>query len=93
VVSDAIKICRGAKQGDPIAAYLFILCAEILSIMIKNNKLIKGITIENIEHNLTQFADDTTLILDGSKESLQSALNVLEVFGSFSGLKVNTEKN
>ena len=36
--------------------------------------------------------DDTTLILDGSDHSLQSALNVLEIFGNFSGLKMNMEK-
>ena len=41
---------------------------------------------------LTQFADDTTLILDGSVNSLQAALNILELFGDISGLKINTEK-
>ena len=40
----------------------------------------------------TQFADDTTLLLDGSSSSLQATLNVLEIFGSLSGLKVNSEK-
>ena len=41
---------------------------------------------------LTQFADDNTLILDGSQQSLQSALNTLEIYGSMSGLKMNKEK-
>ena len=40
---------------------------------------------ENIK--LTQFVDDTTLILDGSQHSLESALNTLEIFGDYSGLK------
>ena len=40
----------------------------------------------------TQFADDTTLILDGCQHSLQSALNTLEIFGNISGLKMNKEK-
>ena len=43
-------------------------------------------------YKLTQFADDTTLILDGSVSSLQAALNTLEVFGNFSGLRMNREK-
>ena len=40
---------------------------------------------------MTQFADDTTF-LDGSKDSLVAAFNTLEIFGSLSRLKVNTEK-
>ena len=32
------------------------------------------------------------MILDGSKQSLLAALNVLEIFGSVSGLKINTDK-
>ena len=52
----------------------------------------KGIYVNGIEHKITQFADDTTLILDGTKDSLIAALNILEVFGSISGLQINTEK-
>ena len=36
--------------------------------------------------------DDTTLILNGSQSSLQAALNTIEIFGSFSGLHMNTNK-
>ena len=39
---------------------------------------IVGLKIKNNEFKLTQFADDTTLILNGSQHSLQSALNTLE---------------
>ena len=41
---------------------------------------------------VSQFADDTSLLLDGSNSSLQAAMNVLEIFGSLSGLKINSEK-
>ena len=51
-----------------------------------------GIYIKNNEYKLTQFADDTTLLLDGSEESLQASLNVLEIYGSMSGLKMNSDK-
>ena len=43
-------------------------------------------------YKIKHFADDTTLILDGSQQSLQAALNTLEIFGNFSGLKMNKEK-
>ena len=92
VLSDFIDIEQGCRQGDPIAPYLFIIVAQILTVLIKNNNSIQGIKIEDEEIKLTQFADDTTLILNGSSESLQAALNTLEIFGSYSGLKVNTDK-
>ena len=91
-LSSEISIERGCRQGDPIATYLFLIGAEILSLLIKVNPHITGIKINNIEFKLTQLADDTTLMLHGTTHSLQSALNTLDIFGSFSGLKMNKEK-
>ena len=91
-LSDPINIERGCRQGDPIASYLFLMCAQVLLLLVKFNKDIVGITIDHMEYKLTQFADDTTLILDGSVGSLLAALNTLEIFGTLSGLKINTDK-
>ena len=44
-------------------------------------------------YNGTQFADNTTIFLDGSQCSLQAALNSFEIYGSISGLQMNKEKN
>ena len=41
---------------------------------------------------ISQYADDTTLILDGSAASLQKALELLDKIALISGLKVNYEK-
>ena len=71
-------------------SYLFILCAEVLAIT--NNKKIKGIKINNKEFILTQYADDTSIILDGSEESLNEPLSELENYAKFSGLKINFSK-
>ena len=48
-LSPFFKLGQGCRQGDPISPYLFILCAEILSVRIRNNKNIKGIKIDNVE--------------------------------------------
>ena len=91
-LSKPIRINKGCRQGDPISAYLFLIGAEILARLIQINPDIIGLKIKNIEFKITQFADDTTLILNGSQYSLQSALNTLEIYGNLSGLKMNKKK-
>ena len=90
--SGPIDIVCGCRQGDPISPYLSIFGGQILAILILQCADIKDITIKGVEFKLTQYADDTTLFLDGSILSLKAALNILEIFGSFSGLKVNSDK-
>ena len=91
-LSEFINIEKGCRQGDLIAPYLFIISAQILFLLIENNKCIGGIKIGRGNYKITQFADDTTLILDGTSVSLLAALNTLEIYGSYSGLKINTDK-
>ena len=69
------------------------LCGQILHYMIKINVKIKGIIINLVEIRVTQFALDTTLVLDGSQSSLKAALNTLEIFGSYSGLKMKHKQD
>lgn len=91
--SEYFEIGRGCRQGDPISPYLFLLCAEILAILFRQNKEIKGIKIgRNDMFKISQYADDTILMLDGSSNSLKNALTLLEQFHKFSGLKPNVEK-
>ena len=73
---------------------LFVLCAEVLAIKIRNNKNIKGITINNTEYKLSQYADDTSVILDGSFTSLNETFNVLSsyMYAKYSGLKIHFNK-
>ena len=91
-MSDFFNLKRGCTQGDPISPYIFILCAEILEKMIKNNRDIKGIQINNKEFKLSQYADDTQLLLDGSEISLKEALRTLKQYYIMSGLKINVDK-
>ena len=86
------NIHRGCRQGDPISPYLYLICAEILSLMIRCNKSIKGIKIREKEILLSLFADDTTLYLDGTEKSFTEAITILELFTKISGLRVNNEK-
>ena len=87
--SNFFKLERGGRQGCPLSPYLFLLCAEILAISVRKNTGIKGITVEETEMKISQYADDTTLILNGSRSSLSEALKTLDHFGKASGLKLN----
>lgn len=86
------NIERGCRQGDPSSPYIYLICAEVLSTLIRNNKEIKGLKINEIEILLSQFADDTSLFLDGTEKSFTECIGVLNYFASISGLKVNYEK-
>ena len=64
----------------------------MLAKAIRKNTSIKGIFLNNREIKLSQYADDTTLILDGTKESLIASLKTLDDFNEVSGLKLNDKK-
>ena len=85
-------IQRGVRQGDPLSPYLFLICAEILSEMIRRNVNIKGIKINEVEILLSQFADDTSIFLDGTEKSFRETVTVLDKFSCYSGLKINIDK-
>ena len=64
----------------------------MLAKAIRKNDNISGILVNNKEIKLSQYADDTTLILDGSRESLTASLKTLDDFYEISGLKLNDKK-
>ena len=86
------SLSRGVRQGCPLSPYLFILCAEVLANAVRKDENIRGINIANVECKLSQYADDTTMILDGSELSLSRTLLLLDNFAILSGLKINYEK-
>ena len=69
------------RQGDPLSPYLFLLAVEILAIAVRDNFSIKGITIEDEETKLLQYADDTTAVLSGT-DSAHILFKLLDKFGT-----------
>jgi hypothetical protein len=85
-------IGRGCRQGDPISPYLFLLCVEILGIMVRENEVIRGITINDEEHKIVQFADDTQMMSEGDANSFEQSIRTIDSFGKKSGLFMNSGK-
>ena len=92
-ISNRFPISRGARQGDPIASYIFILCIEILAHKLRSDEKIKGFQLQNgIAHLLELYADDCSIFLQPSDENLREVLRVLEAFKCISGLKISLSK-
>ena len=91
-LSDSIVLARGCRQGDPLSPFVFVLCAEILSHVIRETDGIKGIRVYDIESKASQYADDTTLMVEEDYESVCNVVRILKWFKSISGLEINNEK-
>ena len=81
----------GARQGDPMLAYLFIFALEVLFELIKNNAKIRGMTTFNHAFLYTAFADDSTFFLN-ELFSVKNLIHTFKVYSFFSGLKAKFSK-
>lgn len=93
-----IKPSRGLRQGDPLSPYLFIICAEGLSSLIRHyetKKWLKGIKIcrksPTISHML--FADDTYLYCKVETREAIKVMELLTWYGKASGHRINKYKS
>ena len=90
-MTNYFKVSRGVRQGCPLSPLLFVMAVEILALTIRQNQLCKGIELPNGQNaKISQFADDTTLILKDT--SLRKAMNIVNSFGVLSGLQLNKKK-
>ena len=83
---------RGIMQGCPISGMLFNLAVELLAIKMRQTVNIRGITINDTEVKVSQYADDATVFVSDS-ESVQELVKQLRQFGEVSGLELNVNKS
>ena len=79
------KLVKGARQGYPIFAYLFVIALEVLFALIKSQELIKGIGIFYRCFLFTAHADDSTLFFDHC-DSVRNLVNIFQIFSQFSNI-------
>jgi len=78
-----LKLSKDAGKGtQSLRTYLFFVL-KILAIRLRNNKNINGIDIDGTPILLSQYADDTSIILDGKEISLKEYVNELNILQKF----------
>ena len=81
----------GGRQGDNLFPLLFVIVVQALAAMITRSGA-KGVTILNHKQLLTQYADDTTLII-GEDEDWAKYERVIHIFCKATGMKINWGKS
>ena len=94
-ISKTFRLQRSVRQGCPLAPYLFLLTVDVLGRMLQHPDCgVQGLRLpDNTEITNQMFADDTLLLLDGTKDNLDRALNVINRFSAASGAKLNLHKS
>ena len=92
ILSEGFRKERGVNQGCNFSPFCFLLCGEIMNRKLKENKNIKGITVEGLEELISQFADDTTLFLTCEKLTLEGVVDTLATVANNIGLVINYNK-
>jgi hypothetical protein len=98
IFSPTFLLSRGIRQGDPMSLYLFLLCAEGLTSLLKTRGpvfLSRGIRVGVhalwISHLL--FADDSIVFIQANQRSVDRLADILETYHQGSGQLVNTQKS
>lgn len=89
---------RGLRKGDPLSPFLFILCANVLSLMLlkaEEENDIEGIRYARTGPMISQlmYADDTVLFFKADQSSCEKVKKILQDYCVLAGQKVNFDKS
>jgi hypothetical protein len=89
---------RGLRQGDPLSPYLFILCAEGLSALLRaaeEDGSLQGVQLcqgaPKINHLF--FADDSLIVMKANASNATKLQQILALYESQSGQMINKDKS
>nr|XP_048337066.1 uncharacterized protein LOC125424269 [Ziziphus jujuba var. spinosa] len=86
---------RGIREGDPLSPFIFILCSEIFSRLMKRNNDIQGIKIYRralaISHLL--YVDDILVACRANSQNAKAIQEMLNVYSQWSGQLPSFDKS
>ena len=89
----AFPLRSGTRQGCPLSPLLLNIVLEVLVTAIREETEIKGIQIGKEEVKFSLFADDMTLYIENSKDTIRKLLELISEFSKVAGYKINTQKS
>ena len=87
----AFSLRSGARQGCPLSSLLFNTVFEVLAILIREEREIKGIQTGK-EVKLSLLADELTINIENPKDTIRKLLELINEFSKVTGYKINTQK-
>ncbi|BFG38676.1 hypothetical protein CerSpe_249500 [Prunus speciosa] len=89
---------RGIRQGDPLSPFLFLICAEGLSAMIKEAEEFGGLHGYQFKTHGTSvshlfFADDSVLFCKAEDGEVELLKHILRGYEHGSGQRINLDKS
>uniref|UniRef100_A0A0A9AE32 Reverse transcriptase domain-containing protein n=1 Tax=Arundo donax TaxID=35708 RepID=A0A0A9AE32_ARUDO len=89
---ESIKHQHGLRQGDPLSPMMFILIMDVLnSLFIKagDEGLLQPLSSRSTRQRVSLYANDVALFIRPAEEEFQITKDILDYFGSASGLQTN----
>jgi hypothetical protein len=88
-----INCKRGLRQGDPLSPYLFLIVADILQQLVKQDGVLQHPLVDWRPPLVLQYADDTLIILRAETGAAERLKGILDDFAAATGLVINFSKS
>ena len=92
-LSPRFNLNRETRQGCALSPMLFALIIEPLAQMIRSHAAIHGYNTKDTLNKISLYADDILLYVTEPQDSIPAILDVINLFGTFSGYRNKLEQD